>query len=220
MDDAQHWWRVRATDGKASSAWVVSSFYVNMKNDPPGKPTLKDPADGATGQPRDLEIVSALAQDPDPLDELTYRFQLGTDQQLGTIVEEKKAVQPAKGATEVKWSPTSLQPGGRYWARVRAIDRAGAEGPWSGVVSFRVRGGAAAPDGETPAPDGGGDLKEVEDGRESGGGSQDGGEEPGGGCDCRVDELGVRGVGPTLLLLVLGLVGLRRRKTGLYTKAR
>lgn len=127
-----------------------------------------------------------------------------------------------------------LVAGGCYWARVRVVDNTGTEGQWSEVVAFRVRSGASGPDGETLAPDGGSGVPDdggsggpddggsgVPDGGggapdsgggvpDGGGGAQDRGDDPGGGCDRRMEGAGGRGTGLALLLVVLGLGRLRR----------
>ena len=143
LDENTMWyWRVRSTDGKAFSDWVVSSFFVNTTNDEPGKVTIKNPSDGATGQPADLEIVTTKAVDPDIYDKLTYTYQFFNDRKLTDKAQEKKGVPEPKDAKEIRWQvDPALALGGRFWVRVRAVDDKGLEGAWSDPVMFRVKRG-------------------------------------------------------------------------------
>ena len=72
-----------------------------------GLSVLAAPVDQCRGA-----IHSALDLDPVwPV--VTALFQIGTDKQLGVVFDEQKGVKPAKGAIEVKWALTRLDPGGR-----------------------------------------------------------------------------------------------------------
>lgn len=42
-ENQHYWWRVKAQDGRADSAWVVGDFLMNASNEPPAAPTIKNP---------------------------------------------------------------------------------------------------------------------------------------------------------------------------------
>ena len=146
-ENTTYFWRVRASDGKATTAWVFGGeFTVNSQNDPPTAPTPKAPADGTTVDGTDVKLVIENATDPDK-DTLTYHFQAGEDQNFGGQLEEKKAIQERKGGTY--WQPAALDKGKTYYWRVRAHD--GTEyGPWSKVSSFTISVGNQEAPAEVP----------------------------------------------------------------------
>ena len=49
-ENTKYYWRVKASDGDSESAWISSSFTVNVYNETPEMPVLRYPEGGAVIQ--------------------------------------------------------------------------------------------------------------------------------------------------------------------------
>jgi hypothetical protein len=117
QDETWYFWRVKANDGSAESAWTKGRFFVNLANDSPAVPTLKNPADGAwvgTSAPK-LEVNSSADSDNDSI---TYQFEV-YDEELNQLVAQGESAIPvwivAPALNENRW----------YRWKARAVDEHG-----------------------------------------------------------------------------------------------
>lgn len=125
----RYYWRAKADDGAAQGPWVTASFSMYIDAQPPGTPTLDNPADQAW-----VEVLTpALSVHPviDPNgDAVSYEFELYQDELLETSVAT--AVVDAQ-----TWSiPAPLQNHQYYYWRARAVDAGGLASGWSSVQRF------------------------------------------------------------------------------------
>ena len=130
-ENSWYYWRSKAGNGSAESNWVQNAFFVNISNDPPSSPTLKNPGKGAwvgTVTPM-LEINPRFDPDADPL---KYRFEIYADRDLTTLVED--------GLTAAaQWVvPAELSDKTSYYWRARAEDPHGLTSNWMDTGSFFV----------------------------------------------------------------------------------
>lgn len=130
-ENTTYFWRVRAHDGSVYSDWSLGAFLVSVVNDPPAKPTIKNP--GALSW---IETVTpTLSANPvvDPEgDVVSYRFELYTNSNLSGFVGEFVS-------TTGEWIMASpLSDNSWYYWRVRAEDDMGAPSNWTALSSFFV----------------------------------------------------------------------------------
>ncbi len=105
-----------------------------MDSTPPPAPTPQLPADNTQSQAATLFGWSAVT-DPSGV---TYTLQVASDQAFSAVVLEKKGlVTPGYTLTEQEKLPSASKEKPYYW-RVRAVDGASNEGPWSAPKSFYV----------------------------------------------------------------------------------
>ncbi|MCB9641283.1 MAG: right-handed parallel beta-helix repeat-containing protein [Myxococcales bacterium] len=222
QENTSYFWRVRASDGKATTPWVFGGeFFVNSQNDPPTAPTLKSPANGDTQPTIQVKLLAQESSDPDK-DPLKYHLQASLQQDFLSDVIEDNQLQANNG--EIAWSPAGLQAGKTYYWRARAHDGK-VEGPWSEVWSFTIQAQAseetvaepvaesvveATPEAgspEEPAVEASGKESQNKETGQGGEGSPEG--KGTGGCGCQ----GNSPMGPTFGgILLLLLVVLRRRR--------
>ena len=132
VDNARYHWRVRATDGLASSPWTVGSFFVNTANDSPAVPVLNNPGQSAWAFVLTPQLSLAEGSDADG-DALTYRYEVYTDEELTSLV--------AWTETEATgWTVASgLVDRTTYHWRARATDDEGLAGGWSETGVFYLK---------------------------------------------------------------------------------
>ena len=131
-DNTWYYWRVKASDGMAESAWKVARFFVNTANDAPTIPVHENPGDNAwvgTLSPT-LSVYPSIDVDND---KLSYTFEIYSAdrrKRIGSLV--------ASGSSDtVFWQVTqALSESGWYYWRAQAIDEHGAESGWSDTVIF------------------------------------------------------------------------------------
>lgn len=125
----RYYWRAKADDGSAQGPWVTASFEMYIDAQPPGTPTLDNPADQAW-----VEVLTpALSVHPvtDPNgDAVSYEFELYQDELLET--EVASAVVDAQSWT----IPAPMQNHQYYYWRARAVDAGGLASGWSSVQRF------------------------------------------------------------------------------------
>jgi len=132
LDNTWYYWRVKASDGRAQSAWMNGQFFVNTVNDAPGIPTLDNPSDNGwvgTMEPS-LTVLPAVDIDEDVL---RYEFEIYMSDKYG----REGVLHNSAISDNTYWqvSPSLPQDGWYYW-RARAIDEHGLEGEWATPVYF------------------------------------------------------------------------------------
>jgi len=132
LDNTWYYWRAKASDGTAESAWTNARFFVNQFNDAPGIAKALNPGDHAwTGslQPT-LEVYPAIDLDGDAL---SYEFNVY--QVLNTGIGPELITSGI--STNTYWQlDTLISESGYYYWQARAIDEHGLAGEWSNLVIF------------------------------------------------------------------------------------
>ncbi len=130
-EDTTYYWRARASDGFAQSAWVQASFVVNATNSAPPIPTVSNPGDGAWVATVLPTLAINAVIDPDG-DEVSYRYELYRDVELSVL----EATHEAPSTSWLLQNP--LSDNSWYFWRVQAQDDSGATSAWSPVMQFFV----------------------------------------------------------------------------------
>lgn len=131
VENKHYYWRVKAQDGRAESAWVLGDFLMNAVNDTPPAPTIKNPGNAAwvaSLQPI-LEVNPVI--DPEG-EAVRYQFEIYRDANLQNKVFGSIADTPSLIV------PVQLQDKVSYWWRVRALDVLGASSAWSPTLVMYV----------------------------------------------------------------------------------
>jgi hypothetical protein len=137
-ENVRYYWRVNASDGLANSAWVTSTFFVNVANDPPPAPQVLNPAYGAWVDTRRPSLAVAPVSDPDG-DVLTYRFEVSEAQSFAVLSAEVRI-------GETVWAVNSdLNDNQWYYWRILARDPHGLESAWSHGYFFVNENGVDDP---------------------------------------------------------------------------
>lgn len=128
-ENSLYFWRAKASDGIAESPWATGSFFVNLANDAPTAPTVRNPGHGSwvnTTEPL-LELNPSLDADRDIL---RYRFEVYGEQGLSSLMADGESDLPS-------WtvSPPLLDNSWYFW-RAQAEDEHGAVSPWMQTSSF------------------------------------------------------------------------------------
>jgi hypothetical protein len=128
-DNTWYFWRVKASDGAAESAWVTARFFVSTRNDPPSMPTVRNPGNGAWVSTLTPTLELNPCTDPDN-DSILYRFELYADSGLTLLVGSFETDVPswivASALTDNAW----------YFWRAQAQDEHGAASEWTEGASF------------------------------------------------------------------------------------
>lgn len=124
VENKRYWWRVKAQDGRAESAWVVSEFLLNAVNDAPPAPTIKNPGNGAWTATQQPSLEANPVVDPEG-DAVRYQFEVYRDADLTQKVAEGTSNNTALIVPVVLADKTT------HWWRVRALDAQDASSPWS-----------------------------------------------------------------------------------------
>ena len=132
LEENRHYhWRVKASDGRAQSAWATATFFVNRINDAPSRPTLKNPGNAAWVDTRTPVLSLHPTLDPDR-DQLAYRFEVYSNEALTRFVIQGESPGP-------DWTvPVNLRNNIRYFWRAQAIDEHGVSSDWTPVSDFFV----------------------------------------------------------------------------------
>jgi PKD repeat protein len=139
IEDQLYWWRVRATDGPAVTAWsALSSFRINTENQPPESPTLLLPMNGSIVS--DLTPTLSFNPSVDPDRESVYFVVRGyRESPDGLVVDFGGQVQSEVEGGALSFTLNNrLQENARYQWDVVAIDEVGLESPSSERWSFVV----------------------------------------------------------------------------------
>jgi hypothetical protein len=130
-DNTTYFWRVRAGDGAALSPWEEGDFFVNLANNGPAVPVIKNP--GQESWVASLKPTLSVSFTPDPdLDDVLYEYEISADELISSPI--------ASGVSDrLDWQPEfPLDPGRWYYFHVRAVDEHGFAGGWSSVYSFYI----------------------------------------------------------------------------------
>jgi hypothetical protein len=132
FDNGWYYWRAKASDGLAESAWVNGRFFVNQFNDAPSTPIALNPGDGAwvgSLQPT-LEVYPATDIDGDTL---SYEFEVyKTNNQNGNY---ELVITGVSNTTNWQLDMPLNETGNYYW-HARAIDEHGLTGEWGELTLF------------------------------------------------------------------------------------
>ncbi|MDA8139178.1 MAG: chitobiase/beta-hexosaminidase C-terminal domain-containing protein [Desulfobacteraceae bacterium] len=143
QDNAWYYWRVRATDGTGYSDWAYAGFFVNTANDPPGPIQISRPLDDSQVDRRTPELAVTNSVDVDG-DVLTYSFEVGLDESLGSLVAVVRDVPPGAGGTTAWAVAPALEDDRLYFWRAVVSDAHGATAS-TPVGSFFVNTANNAP---------------------------------------------------------------------------
>ena len=131
QENRTYYWRVRSTDTEAYSPWATADFWVNVENDRPGRPTVKNPGNDAWVGVNTPDLCITDGKDPDG-DPLSYRFEVYSDLSLNDLVAWGETFSPS-------WTvPTELADQTHYYWRARSIDEHGLAGNWMPTAAFYV----------------------------------------------------------------------------------
>lgn len=123
--------RVLCTDGVNNSEWASTQFLVSETNDPPGIPTLLDPADGVP-MGEGMPLVTANSVDPEG-SAVVHDFKLMDLRDA--VIETGDAIE--QGDDSTIWVPSALEEGNYQWT-ARARDADGNASEWAVPRSFVV----------------------------------------------------------------------------------
>lgn len=140
-------WRARATDNideSGVSPWTeFQTFVVNVENETPFDISLIKPDENATVATRTPALTAENTTDPDG-DSLELTFEVATDSDFTDIIVTSEPIPQETSSSRTTWNvDPPLAWGGEYYARVIAIDPAGAATPYSNVRAFRVKNNQA-----------------------------------------------------------------------------
>jgi hypothetical protein len=134
LENQRYFWRVKAQDGRAESAWASAEFLVNRSNDAPPAPSVHNPGSGAWSATQQPTLEANPILDPEG-EAVQYQFEVYTDAALTRRV--------ASGSSaSVGWTlPQTLADKTTHWWRVRAADASGAFSAWSPAAVLYVSTG-------------------------------------------------------------------------------
>ncbi len=134
VENTTYYFRAKASDGEAESAWTATgSFFLNQFNEPPTTPANQYPADQEVISTLAPTLAATAATDPDQ-DAMTYRFELYLAGNLTTPI----AMADEKSQPSWAVPGTHLKNGKKYYWQVRAVDEHGETGDWSALTQFTV----------------------------------------------------------------------------------
>lgn len=133
-ENQHYWWRVKAQDGRADSAWVVGDFLMNASNEPPAAPTIKNPGDGAWSSTLRPTLEVNPVTDPEG-EVVRYQFEVYQGAQ-----PQQKVAEGILAATAFI-PPMPLTDKTTYSWRVRALDAQDDASDWSPIAVLYVSTG-------------------------------------------------------------------------------
>ena len=126
-----YYWRVRESDGQTYSPWTTGSFFVNLENDPPPAPSLKNPGDGAYVSDATPVLLVAPVEDPD-IDAVSYKFMLFADENGNELLLEDTLNKPV-------WRvPQALRGNRSYYWTCQAVDEHGLASDPMPIATFFI----------------------------------------------------------------------------------
>ncbi|NGO39937.1 hypothetical protein G4L39_11125 [Limisphaera ngatamarikiensis] len=157
-NNAQYWWRCRATDGTNVGPWMATAtFFVNETNRPPAAPVIAGPPPGLVLTNLDVLLLWwPSAGDADEGDHVvSYHIQVADNPAFTLPVinaTNTPALELPPGTNWVLSLPLSSLPGAEnmvwrtlYHWRVSAQDQRGLSSPWS--AAWPLQYGPPAPRG-------------------------------------------------------------------------
>nr|MDA3797553.1 hypothetical protein [Kiritimatiellia bacterium] len=142
-DDAQYWWRCRATDGLNTGAWMTTaSFYVNQSNTPPSLVELVGPPADSILHDTSYKLFWYPSTDSDMGDYvIDYEIQISDSSDFSNIVVDENSIVLSDIPTSSTWVASctlesltgseNLVDNTRYYWRMRARDHWLYYGAWS-----------------------------------------------------------------------------------------
>lgn len=124
VENQRYWWRVKAQDGRAETAWVVADFLMNAANDAPPAPTIRNPGSGSWTATRQPALEANPVVEPEG-EALRYHFEVYRDSTLETRVADGISTNTGLIVTPQLADKTT------HWWRVRALDPHDAASAWS-----------------------------------------------------------------------------------------
>jgi hypothetical protein len=149
-NNAQYWWRCRASDGAAAGSWMATaSFFVNEINHPPLPVVIAGPPTGTLITNLTERLVWYPTSDADVGDFIAcYQLQADDDPLFASPAINETNLVLAAAPAEPYWTislalqdlagSSSFAPGTTYFWRVRALDRHALGASWSaGMHTFQ-----------------------------------------------------------------------------------
>ena len=134
VENKRYYWRVKAQDGRAESAWSGGDFLMNAVNEAPPAPTVANPGDAAWTAALQPSLQANPVLDPEG-DAVSYQFEVYRDAALAD-----KVIEGSSGNTG--WIVSAaLTDKTTYWWRVRAADPQLMASAWSGATVLYVSSG-------------------------------------------------------------------------------
>lgn len=135
VDGQHYYWRVKAQDGMAETAWSFSDFTVNDINHAPPVPTIANPGDNSWVNTTTPAFSVNPVVDLDN-DAVTYEFEIYKALDPATLVT-------SGSSATTTWTPSAaLVDYTSYEWRVRAVDALGAASAWSARSTVSVSAGS------------------------------------------------------------------------------
>ena len=131
LENQRYWWRVKALDGRAESAWVTGNFLVNAVNDSPPAPTVKNPGSAAWTATLQPSLESNPVFDPEG-EVVSYQFEIYADERMTSLVTD------GRSSNTGFILPRPLKDKSTYWWHVRAFDPHEAFSAWSAPTVLYV----------------------------------------------------------------------------------
>lgn len=131
-DNADYFWRVRASDGASESPWsVVGRLFVNTANDAPSVPVAKYPSSSAVVN-LDMPTLGVYESTDADRDTVAYVYQVSIDSSFIQVVTES-------GLGGSEWQvDVPLDENGNYFWRASSVDEHGLSSGWSEAGAFMV----------------------------------------------------------------------------------
>lgn len=131
VENKRYYWRVKAQDGRAESAWAGADFLMNAVNEAPFTPTVKNPGNGAWTAALQPSLEANPVVDPEG-DPVRYQFEVYRDSTLKNKVVDGIS-------TNTGWIvSTPLADKRSHWWRVRALDPQNATSSWGPATLLYV----------------------------------------------------------------------------------
>jgi hypothetical protein len=134
VENKPYWWRAKAQDGHAESAWATGHFLMNAVNDPPPAPTVKNPGNGAWSATQQPSLEANPVIDPEK-EAVRYEFEVFRDAGL------TQRVASGMSNTTALIVGTVLEDKATHWWHVRAVDASGATSAWSAPAVLYISTG-------------------------------------------------------------------------------
>jgi len=124
VENKHYYWRVKAQDGRAESAWAGGDFLFSAVNEAPPAPTVRNPGNGAWTPSLQPSLEANPVLDPEG-EAVGYQFEVYRDAALSSKVIDGSS-------SNAGWIvPVALADKTTHWWRVRAVDPREAASAWS-----------------------------------------------------------------------------------------
>ncbi len=134
VENQRYFWRAKAQDGRAESAWAGAEFLANATNEAPPAPTVRNPGDGAWSTTLQPTLEANPVVDPEGR-AVRYEFEVYQGAQSGPVAVTGASL------NETFLVPVPLADDTSYRWRVRALDNVDAASDWSAFAVLYVSTG-------------------------------------------------------------------------------